>query len=209
MYLAHRKRTRDLCLRVFFLTVLFAAAGCAGWGVPGKVYKGELDRWTRSEEIYDGLNSIAFMHATYKTKSFREAYAGLYTEIYQLDERYGATLMERELDLSSMYNEFFVSFFTTNEKWNDLDREDSIWRLYLVDSTGARVSPEAVTRLEATAVIREFFPYLDLWSAAYSVKFPRRHLEASGVIPSQEAEYIRLIVTGVLGKGELEWRLTD
>lgn len=207
------KHSLALLLCLFLSAPAFLFYGCAGEKVktPAKPeYQEVLGRWTRGKKIFEGLEARLYISATYKDISFREAYVEKYSKGYQLDPDYAKVLMEREAGLSEQYNEFFFSAYTPEERWNDFDQKDSAWHIYLEDDSGVRLMPMSVKRVDSSdPLIREFFPYLDLWGRGYVVRFPKYGASAAGPIPNQETKFIKLIVTGVLGKGELEWRLKN
>lgn len=200
---------------LFFLLAVFAlmltAGGCAGRpDVIKKDYAGELDAWTRSAKIYDGLESRLYISATFKNPDFVRAYAQRYAEEYQLEPGLRETMLERGLELSETYNEFFVAAFTPDEKWNSFEGPGAIWKLYLEDDAGNRLAPVSVSRVDGSdPLIREFFPYFDPWSYGYIVKFPKYTETGTEPIPGALTRSIRLKVTGILGKGELEWKLKE
>lgn len=207
------------------LVLAFALSGCAGKKEALKAeekpaengsksekdgYSALLDRWTRSKKIYQGLESRLYIHATYKAPEFRRAYVERYSKSYQVEEGYRKALMEREEDQAARYNEFFVAAFTPEERWNDLDKKDSVWRLYLDDGSGSRLIPISITKADGSdPLVREFFPYFDPWSYGYIVRFPKYSDTGAEPIPSEKTASMRLTVTGILGKGELEWRLKE
>jgi len=183
-------------------------AGCGAHKVERPEYADVLAAWTRSARVYKGLESRLYISATYKNPVFREAYIERYAESYGLDDDYKQVLLKREADEMVRYNEFFLSAYTPEERWNDFERPDSAWKLYLEDGSGARLSPISITKVDTTdPLLREFFPYLDLWSSGYIVKFPKYSETGAEPIPGEKTEYVRLVVTGVLGRGRLEWRL--
>lgn len=194
---------------LLLVTLLFFISACAGQkGVVKPEYSEALSKWTRSARIYQGLEAKLYMSATYKGPAFREAYIDRYVESYQLDDAYREALLGREMEQADKYNEFFFTAYTPVEAWNDFDQEGSVWRLYLEDGKGAKLSPISIKKLDsADPIIREFFPYFDLWSSAYIVKFPKYSETGTEPIPGEGTESIRLVATGVLGKGELEWSL--
>jgi len=191
------------------LALLFVLVACAaGNGVVKPDYSEELDSWTRSVKVLEGLESRLYLSATFKSPSFREAYTYRYVESYGLGEDYRTSLMEREAEQAEKYNEFFVTAYTPVEELNDFDKKDSAWRLYLEDDKGAHLPPISITRLEGSdPLLREFFPYFDLWSTAYIVKFPKYSESGTEPIPGPDTEFMRLLATGVVGKGELTWYL--
>lgn len=197
----------SLALVVF---LFLAFTGCAGKKETVKkedAYAKELNAWTRHVKIYEGLETRVYLTATFKGPDFRRAYVDKYAEGYQLGEDLKKSLVERELEQAEQYNEFFVAAFTPDEAWNDFNRTDSLWRLFMEESSGARLVPVSVTKVSDDPLLREFFPYLDQWSSGYIVKFPKYSETGTEPIPNKKTEFVKLKVTGVLGKGEVEWRL--
>lgn len=198
---------------VFFtiLAIAVAVTGCSKKGVRPEAdhpdYMKTLDAQTRSVKIYSGLDSVLYLTATYKTMDFRRAYVERYADGYQLGESYRAALMEREREESDKYNEIFFTAYTPNARWNDFDAQNSVWRLYLEDSDGNRLIPVSVRKINGNEpLLREFFPYFDLWSSAYVVRFPKYSETGTEPIPGDKTAFLRFVVTGVPGNGAVEWR---
>ena len=191
---------------LFVLLVLGACA--ANKEVVKPEYSEELDNWTRTVKVFEGFETRLYFSATYKSPSFRESYADRYVESYGLGESYRSALIERETEQGDRYNEFFFTAYTPVDEWNDFEKKESIWRLYLEDDTGARLTPVSITKLDnSDPVLREFFPYFDIWSSAYIVKFPKYSDAGTEPIPGPNTAFMRLIATGVIGQGQLEWSL--
>lgn len=199
--------------------LLFLAAGCAKkaalWETEttmvmqpreSSAYFLVLEEWTRSKDLYEGFESKLFVNATYKSLPFREAYVDEYAERYRIDEDLKRVLIEREVESFEAHNEFFFAAATQLDSWNDFDKKDSLWKLYLEDDLGRRVEPLEVKRVEPQDQLhRAFFPYLDYWSIGYIVRFPRYN--AAGELVGEGADRLRLVLTGVIGHAELEWGL--
>lgn len=198
---------------LFFLLAVFAlmiaAGGCAKkTGTLKKDYSGELGAQTRSTKIYEGLEARLYISATYKNSDFVKAYVDRYAEGYQLEQGIKETMLERGIEASEMYNEFFTAVFTPEDSWNSFVGPGAIWKFYLEDDAGNRLTPVSVTSVDGSdPLIRDFFPYLDPWSHGYILKFPKYTETGTEPIPGAETKSIKLKVTGVLGRGELEWRL--
>jgi len=198
-----RGRLAALCL-VFFAALIFA--GCGGVKTPPpEDYFKVLERWSRGQKVYDGLEARLYMNATFKTADFRRAYMDRYARSYELGSEHLKALSEREIEQAEAFNEFFFTAYTPDESLNDFDREDTVWQMYIEDEAGNRARPISITTVDYSEhVIREFFPYFDLWSRAYTVKFPK-YADGGGLIDPERGA-VKLIVTGVMGKGELVWR---
>lgn len=196
------------------LLLTLSPAGCSKKPVRPEESRPEyskvLDKETRSAKIYSGLDAILFMTATYKTMEFREAYVDLYVKGYEVDRTYREALLERAREDNDKYNEIFFTAYTPEPKWNDFDRRDSVWRLYLEDSEGNRLIPVSVTKVDAgDPLVKRFFPYFDPWSSGYLVRFPKYSVTGTEPIPGPKTAFLKLVVTGVLGRGEIEWPLND
>lgn len=208
-----KKRAGSYLRSILALLIVFASislvSGCASEKeLVRPDYHKALKKWTRGTKVYDGLELKLHINATYKNREFRHAYLDRYTESYLLDEGYAGAMLDTEYELAELYNEFFFSIYTPYDSWNDFDRKDSVWKLYLVDSAGAQISPISIKRVDsADPLLREFFPYVGLWSSAYIARFPRYSDTGTEPIPGKDTEFIKLLVVGVLGNGELEWRL--
>jgi hypothetical protein len=196
-----------------FLVLLgvFAAghAGCAaGTGGTGPGYFKILDSWTRVEKIYEGFEPRLLLKATYKNRSFRYAYIDRYADDYKLTPRHRDAMRAKALEISELYNEFILAAHTPTDRWNDFEESDSIWKLYLEDNLGNRLTPISIDKLDAKdPLLQEFFPYIGLWSSIYIVRFPKYSEASTESIPGEATDYLRLTVAGALGSGELEWRL--
>ncbi|MBI5888593.1 MAG: hypothetical protein HZB82_07785 [Deltaproteobacteria bacterium] len=225
------KSSDKTVFKIAVVCVIAAAAFLAGGCASGKAVKKEaapvaakplkaakepqrpgydevLNAWTAGAKVYEGIETRLIATATYKDFSFRKAYIERYAKSYQIDDDYKKSLIERERAAADDSNEFFLSVYTPEERWNDLDSKDSVWRLFLEDDTGRRLIPISVKRVEkGDPFIREFFPYVDPWSLVYTVRFPKYSAQGDESIPGKESKFLKLTVTGILGKGEIIWRL--
>lgn len=194
---------------VILPVLVILLTGCSGVKTaPVPDYSEVLAEWTRSTKVFDGLDARIYMNATYRDPSFISAYVRRYSLAYKLDADYTSALLERETAEAERFNEFFITVYTPDEAWNDLQRKDSIWALYLEDGSGARLKPVSITRVDKSdPLLREFFPYFDMWSFGYRVKFPKYTDVGQEPIPNASTGYFSLTVTGILGEGTLVWRL--
>ena len=209
MNLKGKASTALLC--TFALAVAFGALGCGTTGkkAPGEgvspAYLEALERWTRSERVTVDLESRLVWSATYRSLRYRVAYVDEYSKVFLVDGDLKKSMLADEARGARQYNEFLVTAYTPLETWNDFDEDDSVWKLYLEDDAGRRVSPTEVERLDARdVVLGAFFPKIDYWTVAYRVRFPG--YDERGEAIGGDASGMRLIVTGILGRSELVWK---
>lgn len=210
-------------IAILLSSLFVAPMFLAGCGAKKEVVKAEapqkpskaeyldmLNKWTKSVKVYDGFDTRLYASATYKERSLREAYIRYYSASYQMDDAYRKSLLDREVDEADRYNEFFFAAYTPEDRWNDFDLRDSLWKLFLEDSAGGRVVPVSVKKLDRSdPLLREMFPYFDLWSSAYIVKFPKYSETGKDPIPNKDSKYLKMTITGIIGKGELIWKIKD
>ncbi|MBE9528666.1 MAG: hypothetical protein IME99_05455 [Proteobacteria bacterium] len=197
-----------LSLVAVLVLLAVVVAGCATSGKGVREYSEQLDAWTRSTKIYDGIDVRLTMNATFRNRDFRAAYVRRYVEAYRLEEGSKEAMDTREAEESELYNEFFVSVSAPDSSLNDLDSKRSVWKLYLEDGAGAVLSPVSVKRIStSSALISTLFPYMDTWSVGYIVRFPRYSASGTEPVPNEKSKYLKLRIAGLLGSGSLVWKL--
>ncbi|MEE9590990.1 MAG: hypothetical protein V3W26_00605 [Thermodesulfobacteriota bacterium] len=204
-------RTLTLLIITLHLTFFIAFSGCTKQTElrpSGLSYTEALNRWTREGRIYDGFESRLVVYATYRGWEFREAYVREYVKRYEMDSYQEDKLLADESADYEAVEEFFLAVSTHDTKWNDLDNNNSIWNLYLKNDRGERVNPIDIKRVdEDSPLIKKFYPQMDLWSYGYIIRFPKYAGVGETPLLGDDTISFELIITGVLGKTEMGWRL--
>lgn len=166
-------------------------------------YSAALDRATRTGSIYDGLNQRAFGAATLQTEAFRRERVLAESRYLHLPEAETTARLEFERLDAARHLDFFVGFYTSDRRWNDLERTTSIWRVEL-DAGGATFLPLSVQRIERPdANLMALYPYLTSFWVAYRVRFPMLDTASVPLFPADAPLYLR--ITSAAGKLELRW----
>jgi hypothetical protein len=129
------------------------------------------DGATRRALLYDRFNHRASVTATLLTLEVREARARRLAEWFgwtpaELDAR----LAQERAD-AAKGEEFFVAFYTSDTRDNDLDAPQSIWRV-AVKLENADVVAKRVTATDKDANLLVLFPYIGQFDVAYRVLLP-------------------------------------
>ncbi len=205
----HGLSGRLVCSLLLFTLFVFMT-GCASVGNGASRYADLLDNWTRSDKIYDGIDVRLSISATYRNREFRYAYVDRYIEAYRLEEGSREAMRAREFEESELYNEFFLSVSTPDKNLNDFISKSSIWKLYLADASGSMLSPVSIKRVSNSSVLTStLFPYMDAWSVGYIVRFPKYSASGTEPIPNEKSAFLKLMIVGMLGNGELFWELEE
>lgn len=174
-------------------------------GLTADDYGEVLDQWTRHDEVYDALESVMFVHATFHSPEFRKVFLLRFPDVYGpgSDEARRLALTDPSAEL---FHEFFVSASTSDIRWNDFAKGDeSIWRISLVGEDGESVAGE-VERVKPTANIQRIYPYITHFARTYLVRFPLTGVNGEPII-TRSTSSVRLRIASALGTAEMEWAL--
>lgn len=198
--------------RVFVGLVLLAS--CAGQPEPVSLqatrelhaqdYDEVLARWTRKDQVYDGLDSKLFAFATFHSPEFRRAFLLRHTDVYGKGSEEASRLMLTTPDAEENL-EFFFAASTSSPTWNDFAEKDSIWRITLEGDEGERVDG-TVEKLKTTANLRVIYPFINDWARTYAVRFPRVSAMGKPIISAQSKQFT-MRVASALGEARLTWKL--
>lgn len=169
-------------------------------------YPEVLNTWTRTEQIYRGLDNSGFFTATFHAPEFRRAFAVTFPDIYG----HGGTVTRRELvDLTGgveQYHNFFLAVHTPNVRWNDLSKADSIWHLTMRGSTEAAVSAAEIISIKMDQNLREVYPYISHFDKVYIVRFPLADPLHRVIVDSTTTQF-SVRIASALGVAEMTWDL--
>ncbi|KPK20973.1 MAG: hypothetical protein AMK69_22810 [Nitrospira bacterium SG8_3] len=171
-------------------------------------YKRVCDQWSQEARIHHGFEVQLIVSATFESADFRQAYADEYAAAYQLTAEEKRRFVEDQMKASHLGHEFLLATFVPEKRWDDFDKVDSMWKLFLVNDEGQRVVPVEVRDVkEQNAVMSHFFPYITPWKSVYLVRFPCNMATSSRPIIGDDTKEIGLIITSVLGTAEIHWSL--
>jgi hypothetical protein len=169
-------------------------------------YAAVLETWTRDARLYQGFDDKLFVKATYHAPELRRAFAIAFPDIYG----HGGEVTRRELvDLSGDVEQshtFFLSVYTPNRKWNDLNKADSIWRIELRGEGDVAVSPRETIQVKVDANIKAVYPHIDRFEKAYLVRFPQSDITQAVVVGPDTLQFT-LRLASALGVAEMSWQL--
>jgi hypothetical protein len=133
-------------------------------------YPSVYEGWTRHAKLVGDVGTVIEAWATYKSWDFRQAYVAYYASVYQDSDR--AALMHSQLDASRASHEFHIAVQTTTDKWNDLERKSTPWRVTLLDATGAELGPTSIQVVKLPELYEsQFFPSRTEFTRSYDISF--------------------------------------
>jgi len=135
-------------------------------------------------------------HATYLGADFlkarRERLASL--QEWSSEER-GRQEMQDQKELRE-HDSFFVVIYAGSSAFPEVGKDTGKWRISL-ESGDKQARPVQFETVSVTEVERGLYPFLDKWSRAYLLRFPKT---------IQEGKPFVLKMQGVPAKSELAWK---
>ena len=168
-------------------------------------YSSVYESWTRHAKLWQEVGTVIEAWATYKSWDFRQAYVSYYASIYDLSDSDRATLLRSQLEASRVSHEFHVAVQMTTDKWNDLERKNSPWRVTLLDASGGELGPASIQTVKLPELYEsQFFPSRTEFTRTYEISFA---LTSSGGQPFSGPASGRLVLRFVspAGRIELAW----
>jgi hypothetical protein len=168
-------------------------------------YSSVYESWTRHAKLWREVGTVIEAWATYKSWDFRQAYVSYYASVYDLSDSDRATLLRSQLDASRASHEFHVAVQMTTDKWNDLERKNSPWRVTLLDASGGELGPTSIQTVKLPELYEsQFYPSRTEFTRTYEISFART---GSGGQPFSGPASGRLILrfASPVGRIELVW----
>jgi hypothetical protein len=194
------------------LAIAWLLVGCAGperlalqprAGLTPDDYEDVLSDWTQDDKLYDRLDSLMFVFATFHSPEFRKAFLLAHADVYGPGSEAASHLMLTDPE-AEHFHEFFVSVSTSRTEWNDLDKNaGSIWRVTLVADDGEAVLG-MVEKIRVTANIRAIYPYITDFAKTYRVRFPLATVGGKPIL-SNTTDHITMRIASALGACEMTW----
>ena len=160
-------------------------------------YRRNVSAWTRTDDIADGMNSLATTRVTCFSPSFTRA---IQTE-RAMRRKMSATEIADQLavskSLTSDYLDFFVAMHTQNFHWNDLDQKNGTFQIKLFVDDLEAMNPVKIERLTDNELAdwRTLFPKIGPLETGYFVRFPA----------PKAPRNLKLIIAGDPGAMEMAW----
>ncbi len=165
--LSANKRGKGILAWTFLAALIFSAS------LEAKSYKSVLKENTKRKTVYvwDNMEVRLIWNATYLSPEFQGKLEEKLAEM-GMEKTASATRwwLQHELDKSDV---FFVGLYEGSAKWPEIGKDDASLRFQLVDDTGKVTEARRIEAVPVTQAERVLFPYLDKWSKAYLVKFPK------------------------------------
>lgn len=161
-------------------------------------YRSVLNQWTGSKQWFstETFSANIIWHATYFSPEFRRAFAQRHVKKKYLDAVEAARYLAEQEAKQAKAHEFFIGIYTRKPYRNVTSGSDSFWEMVLTTADGRVVEAASVEMVPIGPYEKVMYPYLNRWSQAYRVTFPKVTLGDS----------FKLTLRSVLGQSSLAWK---
>jgi hypothetical protein len=163
-------------------------------------YQEVLARYTARSEIYDFFDTRMFIAGTYQSWEFRQwRVKRMGVQKAQPPPVIEKLLGEEQVE-AEKFHDFFVAAHLNDDRFEDFDKRESIWRVALVGAQG-EVTPSLIRRIGRSDLnMRAVYPYAGEFWVGYHFRFPKESLAIAA------GEPFILRVASTLGKAEMHFR---
>jgi len=206
-------------VKAFVLLALLGAVACRS-SLPAPVDFSETPRtfvssdygpvfeaWTRSTRVVSEEGTLIEVWATMKSLEFRQAYIERYAELYKLSRDQRDELQAGQLEAIRRGYELHLSVQMSDRRWNDLERDNSPWRVTLVDGAGDTLDPSDIDAPRLPVLYEsEFFPNKTPFTRTYVVRFDKKD-ENGNVFDfgGEKTGQVMLRIASPRGAAEMVW----
>lgn len=179
--------------------VIALAVVCASLSAEAKTsYKSVLKEWTRSDKVYvlDNFEARMIWNATYLSDDFRAARREKLNDLLDWNDADLMAQVREDGDEAREFDVFFLSIYAGSAKFPDIGKDAGKWRIVLEPSAGPSVEAAQLERISVTQIDREMYPYIDKWSHAYYVRFPKT---------LHSGQNFKIRMSGIPARSELVW----
>ena len=164
-------------------------------------YQETIKKTARQKQVYSGLYNSIDMTGIVINSEVSEGQIDQMARVYIWDEnKYTQEKIKAEEKLRKEA-EFFVSFFTPDRKHDDLNKNKTLWKIFL-DVGGKRLEGKVTKVKLLTEEIQSLYPFHNRFSTPYLITFP---------VPMKEIEKsssINLTITGPVGSATVDFTST-
>ena len=160
-------------------------------------YRQKIEKFSAGDKQFAGFYHNFEFRATVLNSDVVQTVNQRLTQVYEWDEAERQEKLQKEMAKLRKSTRMWMSFFTPNANNDNLATKKTIWKIYL-QAGNQRYEGRAEKANKNLSEASSLFPYHNRWTTAYYLNFP---------VPTSDVEGqpLKLIITGPLGKREVEF----
>lgn len=178
---------------------LWSLAGCTSLSKPGDAeYFDSVKKFSDRAEFYSGINNVFQVHGTILNTEIQQGQIEKKDRAFSWSDEQKQTEQKKVDESIRQETKVFLSFYSPENRVNNLDSPSSIWRVFL-DVNNKRYVGSVSTYVGFANEAELFYPYHTVFAKAYIVKFP--------VPIAHIQDYpLTLTVTGTIGSKTIQFK---
>lgn len=188
-------------IAVVFLTACSTTPKSSEVSVGPRLSQGEyaklIEKYSAQDKKYDGFYNIFEAYATLLNTDVQTAVLQKTTDAMQWDARTAQKEREKIFQENSNSTKVFLSFFTPTRRLNDLQKGNTMWKVYL-ETGGEKYEGKATKKSIPLEALQLMYPYHTRWAIGYDITFP---IPLSAVEKNESF----LVITSSLGATRLRF----
>ena len=165
-----------------------------------KKYLDQVQALTVKDEKHMGFSNVYNFSAVLLSQDLLQAQLELDAFDFQWDDSQYQEKRRDYLQTASQNTQVFLSFFTPNNKNNNLDKYDALWKVFLI-LDGRKYEAKAAKAKTPSSRLGSLYPSHNGFSHAYVLSF------AIPLGEIEKASEIRLLLTGNLASSNLPFKI--
>lgn len=134
-------------------------------------YSQLIENHSDANVFYDGLQNSVDIKSTFLSLEVSKAQQNKMSDSYQWSTDKKSLELEKEKKLMEAESRFFVSIYTPEKKYDDLDKNKTLWRIF-IEVEGKQIEAKAKKLKLLDAEIKSLYPYFTTFTTAYMVSVP-------------------------------------
>ncbi len=206
--IGNMNKSRAVSISVAVCLCLLASSSCANKSSKFKftmqrdAVMDMVGQNVRTEKVYRDLDTILIADVLLYKPEIKRSGVKQAKDEGRIDAEQDKEMFADIADKESKEVEFLAGVYTGDKRWNDLDKNNSMWRVTLKTADGSWVTPSSITKLKLDKMQDAWlFPFLTEWKYAYRIVFPKTPAIAG-------VNSYTLRITSVVGEGTFNWDLT-
>lgn len=179
------------------ILILFVLLGCSTATQSDRNYYDTVKKFSGRKELHQGLMNILQIQGTILNSTVQRAQIQKKATAFQWSTAEVESAMSKMDESLRSETTIFLSFFSPTPKLDDLDKIQSVWKIYL-DVNNKRYEAKAVKQSGVYDEFLELYPYHTRFGTPYKIiaNVPATNIED---YPS------KLIITGTLGSISIDF----
>ncbi len=196
-----------MTVRLLALALLFVtAAGCAGKRtnvdftiMPERILD-DVKQNVRTEKVYRDLDTILIADVFYYDQRIKQDFIQTALSREWIDAEQAEKMMADSKANEQKEIEFIAGVYTSDKRWNDFEKQNSIWKVAMKTPDGRWITPSSIEKLKIDKMKdSHLFPFLTEWKFIYRITFPRQDMAG--------ATNYSLRFTSMVGEAAFTWNL--